>query len=562
MAAAGKKQDDDELVPRQKYVWERELRLWSGLVLMMFVTMHLANHALAILGLGIAEVAQDWRMAVWRSLPGTLLLYGAGLVHMLLALKRAAKRRTIRMPWDEALQLALGLLIPLFLIGHIAGTRISASVFDINESYSRILPRLWEGRALGQTMLVILTWSHGCLGLYHAWRWKPWFRRWRTGGLVLAALLPVLALAGFVVGAREAIALHLAPEIMPIGGSLVIHYAIQTLLAGFSIILAALVLFVVVRVLAHHKHGLVTLKYVGHGAIRVPRGTTVLDASRVNNIPHPSRCGGRARCATCRVLVIASDEALPAPSKAEASLLERIAAPAQVRLACQLHAGCNMTVQVLLPFLARVQGTDTHEDAFRWGVSHEITVLFVNMRAFNLMVNRHFPQDLVILVNRFTAEMTQAVEAHGGRVNTILADGLMAIFGLDGKAGAGSKQAIACARDMLKAARILDAELAGTLSIPIRVGIGIHTGPAVVARFGDPERGQMICALGETVSIADRLENATKQLLTDCLISQETLTASGLRLANANPREIVLPHRDAPVIAFALKDAPAEVTTI
>ena len=562
MAAKGKLQDDEDAAPRQKYVWERELRLWSGLVLMVFVTMHLANHALVIFGLPIAEAAQDWRLELWRSLPGTVLLYGAGLVHMLLALKRAANRRTIRMPWDEALQLALGLLIPLFLIGHIAGTRISSSMFDINESYTRILPRLWEFRALGQTLLVILTWSHGCLGLYHAWRWKPWFRRWKTAGLVLAALLPVLALTGFVVGAREATALHLAPEIMPIGGSIVVNNASQALFAGFLAILAALGLFVVLRVLARHKHGLVTLKYVGHGAVRVPRGTVVLDASRVNKIPHPSRCGGRARCATCRVLIVASDSELPPPGKAEASLLERISAPANVRLACQLHAGCDMTVQVLLPFLARTAGPDTHEDAFRWGVSHEITVLFVNMRAFNLMAQRQFPQDLVILINRFTAEMTQAVEAHGGRVNTYLADGLMAVFGLDGKAGAGSKQAIACARDMLKTTKILDAELAGTLSIPIRIGIGIHTGPAVVARFGDPERGQMISALGETVSIADRLEHATKQLLADCLISQETLTASGLRLANANPREIVMPNRDLPVTAFALLETAAAVEPV
>ena len=562
MAAKGKLQDDEDAAPRQKYVWERELRLWSGLVLMVFVTMHLANHALVIFGLPIAEAAQDWRLELWRSLPGTVLLYGAGLVHMLLALKRAANRRTIRMPWDEALQLALGLLIPLFLIGHIAGTRISSSMFDINESYTRILPRLWEFRALGQTLLVILTWSHGCLGLYHAWRWKPWFRRWRTAGLVLAALLPVLALAGFVVGAREATALHLAPEIMPIGGSIVVNNASQALFAGFLAILAALGLFVVLRVLARHKHGLVTLKYVGHGAVRVPRGTVVLDASRVNKIPHPSRCGGRARCATCRVLIVASDSELPPPGKAEASLLERISAPANVRLACQLHAGCDMTVQVLLPFLARTAGPDTHEDAFRWGVSHEITVLFVNMRAFNLMAQRQFPQDLVILINRFTAEMTQAVEAHGGRVNTYLADGLMAVFGLDGKAGAGSKQAIACARDMLKTTKILDAELAGTLSIPIRIGIGIHTGPAVVARFGDPERGQMISALGETVSIADRLEHATKQLLADCLISQETLTASGLRLANSSPREIVMPNRDLPVTAFALLETAAAVEPV
>ena len=315
---------------------------------------------------------------------------------------------------------------------------------------------------------------------------------------------------------------------------------------------------VVVRFLWRHKRGIITLKYVGHGSVRTTRGLSVLDTSRNNHIPHPSRCGGRGRCATCRVLVVSSERALPPPDKVERNLLEKIAAPAQVRLACQLRPQCDMTVQVLLPFLARPDSADTHEDALRWGTEQEVTVLFVNMRAFNLLAQRQFPQDLVILLNRFTAEMTQAVEAHGGRVNTYLTDGLMAIFGLDGKAGAGSSAAIATALAMLKTAKLLDQELAGTLSIPLRIGIGIHTGMAVIARFGNPERGEMIGALGETVTIADRLEQATKQLLADCLISAATLKASGTNLATENPREITIPNRDAPILAYALKELAAE----
>ena len=557
MARASKLADDEADRP-QKYVWEREARLWSGLILMAFVTTHLLNHALAIFGLEVAETAQAWFLDIWRSAPGTLLLYGGGLVHMALSLKRAAMRRTLRMPWDEALQLVLGLMIPLFLIGHLAGTRVTSMVFGIDESYTRILPRLWNGRAIGQTLLVIITWGHGCAGLYHAWRWKSWFRRWRALGLVLAVLIPVLALVGFVVGAREAAGKNLAPEIMSIGAGFVTEASRMYMFGGFGVMLGLAGLLIFLRLAVRHKQGIIQINYIGHGTVRATRGSSVLDISRLNHIPHPSRCGGRARCATCRVLVISSDSDLPPASKAERSLLEQINAPEQVRLGCQLCPQANMTLQVLLPFLAHAKSHEALDDAFRWGVSHEITVLFVNMRAFNLLAQRQFPQDLVILLNRFTAEMTQAVEAHGGRVNTYLTDGLMAVFGLDGKADAGSRGAIAAAQDMLKAVRLLDRELAGTLSIPLRVGIGIHTGPAVVARFGDPERGEMVGALGETVSIADRLEEATKQFLADCLISGEALKASGLRLALANPREIVIEHRDEPVLAYALKEA-AEV---
>ena len=553
--------DADGEDTRAKYVWERELRLWSGLILMAFVTMHLLNHALAIFGLHLMEAVQDWRIGLWRSWPGTVLLYGGGLAHMVLALKRTAMRRTLRMPWDEAAQLALGLLIPLFLIGHVSGTRIEAMAFDIDESYSHILPKLWNGRAWTQTLLVLITWGHGCTGLYHAWRWKPWFKRWRAIALVIAIMVPLLALAGFVVGAREAMALNLPPDIGPIGGSFLYYNASQAMFGGFAAMLGVVAAFLVWRLIMRRKRGIINVNYVGHGNVRLTRGMSVLDASRINHIPHPSRCGGRGRCATCRVLVVSHEGELPPPEKTERNLLEAIAAPAQVRLGCQLHPQSDMSVQILLPFLARPDNADTHEDAFRWGVEQEVSVLFVNIRAFNLLVQRQFPQDLVILLNRFTAEMTQAVEAHGGRVNTYLTDGLMAVFGLDGKIGAGSGAAIATAIDMLKTARMIDRELAGTLSIPLRIGIGIHTGPAIVARFGDAGRGQMIGAMGETVTIADKLEQATKQFLADCLISSETLKASGLRIASATPREIVIPNRDSPIIAFALREAPVEAIT-
>ncbi|MBV9633845.1 MAG: hypothetical protein JOZ40_04380, partial [Methylobacteriaceae bacterium] len=62
-------------------IWQRNLRLWSGVILFMFLTMHLLNHALAIFGLGVMERVQHWRILVWQSLPGTILLYGCFVVH-------------------------------------------------------------------------------------------------------------------------------------------------------------------------------------------------------------------------------------------------------------------------------------------------------------------------------------------------------------------------------------------------------------------------------------------------------------------------------------------------
>ncbi len=154
--------------------------------------------------------------------------------------------------------------------------------------------------------------------------------------------------------------------------------------------------------------------------------------------------------------------------------------------------------------------------------------------------------------------MSQSVEAHGGRVGMYLGDGLMAVYGLGGQRGFGSRSATLSAMDMLKVARRLNSEFSSALPMPLRVGIGIHTGKAVIARVGDAERGYMMTALGETVSIASRLETATKELLADCVVSDEAVAASGLALPGAMPREVHMRGRDKPIKVHAFNEVVPE----
>ena len=89
------------------------------------------------------------------------------------------------------------------------------------------------------------------------------------------------------------------------------------------------------------------------------------------------------------------------------------------------------------------------------------------------------------------------------------------------------------------------------------IKLGIHTGPLIIGRIGDEARGFKATALGETVTIASRLEDATKSQLTDCLISQDTLKAAG-RMSDASSRhEINVPGRIEPIIAFGLESQGA-----
>ncbi len=102
----------------------REVRLASGLVLGAFLLTHFGNHALGLISVEAMERAREWFKRLWRNPLGTILLYGSLLLHFALALEALYRRHTLRMPLQEAAQLALGLSIPYLVIPHVVGTRI------------------------------------------------------------------------------------------------------------------------------------------------------------------------------------------------------------------------------------------------------------------------------------------------------------------------------------------------------------------------------------------------------------------------------------------------------
>ena len=531
--------------------WERTTRLWAGLILFVFVTTHLLNHAVGIFGVDAMQAVQEWRIAIWRSWPGTFLLYGALIVHVILVLKRLVLRRTWRMPLKEAFQIALGLLIPVLLYQHVIGTRIVSEFGGVNDAYLPTLMQLWPNKAVDQIALIIVVWTHGIIGLHFLWRSKSWYRTIRDPALILAFAIPLLAIAGFISGGREALEFDTAEyQWTPEQAALFVATARQ---ANWALMAAAglIVLLVVGFELYRRVGGNVVLRYTGHGEVRMARGLSVLEASRSHGIPHPSLCGGRGRCSTCRVLVVNGIETLDPPGPAEAAVLRRISAPPRVRLACRIRPTRDIGVQIVLPVDNNGSQLDWNDEAFKSGVEQSATVVFVDLRAFDRLTQTQVPFDLVVLLNRFVEEMRQAIEGHGGRVTMYLTDGIMAVFGQSGPRS-GARSAIAAAHDMLKSASLLNTEFSAALPQPLRIGIGIHSGNVVMARVGDEEHGYMSTALGETVTVASRLENATKELLSDCLVSRETLQTAGMPIPTTEHREIHMVSRSEPIIAYPL----------
>src|SRR5947207_4930896 len=182
----------------------QDLRLASGLILFAYVAAHLANHALGLISVAAAEDGLRVAVAVWQSLPGTVLLYGAAAIHITLAFVALYEHRTLRMPPIELLRIALGFGIPTLLIAHAVTTRLAFEAYGAQPDYARIVWMLWHSNREGRQMaLLVPGWLHGCLGLNFAFCRQVWYQRARLILFDAALLLPILALLGFLAMLKE-----------------------------------------------------------------------------------------------------------------------------------------------------------------------------------------------------------------------------------------------------------------------------------------------------------------------------------------------------------------------
>lgn len=143
-------------------------------------------------------------------------------------------------------------------------------------------------------------------------------------------------------------------------------------------------------------------------------------------------------------------------------------------------------------------------DILLGGETREVTTLFVDISSFTAMTEGMEPQRVVAFVNDIMSRLGTVVEAHGGVVDKYLGDGLMALFGAPVGRGDDATRAVRAALDMQRAMTALDAPRAARGEPPVRVAVGIHTGPVVAGNIGSPNRLNYT-AVGESVNLAARL---------------------------------------------------------
>ncbi len=521
-------------------------------MLFAFVSTHLLNHALGLVSLGAMEEGRYWFLRIWRNPVGTVGLYGALATHGLLALWFLYERRTLRMPFWQATQIALGLSLPPLLVGHVLGTRVAHVMFDTADPYARILliyGQLSPELGIKQALVLSVAWVHGCIGLHYWLRFRSWYPRAVTWLFGIAVLMPTLALLGFAEAAREVSRLAAAPgwtqatlqkTRQPGPDQRATLGVIQRgFLHGYAGALGVVLLARTIRAL-HARRRTIRVVYPDGRIVQVTRGFTVLEASRGAGVPHASVCGGRGRCSTCRVRIGLGLEKLPPPSAAETRVLQRVNAPPNVRLACQLRPHTDVAVVPLLramPPPGRIVAAD-----HRPGLEQEIAVLFADLRGFTRIAEHKLPYDVVFLLNRYFEVVGTAIEKAGGVANQFTGDGVMALFGLDTGPEAGARQALAASRDLVLALGELSRELAHELPAPLRIGIGIHVGSAVVGRMGYGA-GVYLTAVGDTVNLASRLEQLTKEYDCELVISEDAARWAGLDARDLSRHELTVRNR-------------------
>ncbi|MBI5320191.1 adenylate/guanylate cyclase domain-containing protein [Bradyrhizobium sp.] len=545
----------------------RQVRLASGVILFAYLVSHFLNHALGNVSLEAMADGVGWHIAFWQFLPVSVLFYAACIVHASLGIWALYERRQFRWKTMELLQLALGLTIPVLVITHVLGVRLAYTLYGTEILYPQVLFAYfvsWPAwRIWSMVAAILAAWSHGCIGLHMWLRMKPFYTRAAPLLFAAAVLLPALAMLGVYQGGRgvadndsvEWRAENLSRDKV---GTKQQHDTIDLAVEYSLIIYLGLIGLALLargaRALHERRGGMISLSYGNGRSVRVPKGLTVLEASLRNSVPHASVCGGRARCSTCRIRIIGDCSALPEPSQREAFVLHRVGTDdPSIRLACQLRPNADLSFfQLFLPHTVSADGHDGNPT--RIGQERYLISMFVDMRGSTKMAEKRLPFDTVFIVNRFLGAVSQAVLESGGRPNQFVGDGMLALFGLSVSRREACRQALRAAAMIAANVDELNKFLSHDLREPIRFGIGIHGGEVIVGDIGYRDH-MVFTALGDPVNVAARLQDMTKALSCEVVLSDEVRATAGLAADALPQQEMTIRGRNEPMIVRSVTDA-------
>jgi adenylate cyclase len=148
-------------------------------------------------------------------------------------------------------------------------------------------------------------------------------------------------------------------------------------------------------------------------------------------------------------------------------------------------------------------------------------VFFSDIRDFTKFSEGHTAEEVVNMLNEYFAIMVGIINKNHGVVDKFIGDAIMAVWGAPKTTGQDQYHAVKASIEMRIALNELNERRAARDQTPIKIGIGIHSGPAISGTIGSSERMEYT-VIGDTVNVTSRIESSTKAFGTDLLLSQVT----------------------------------------
>ena len=192
---------------------------------------------------------------------------------------------------------------------------------------------------------------------------------------------------------------------------------------------------------------------------------------------------------------------------------------------------------------------DDREGLSLGGKKRHITVLFSDIRGFTSISEQIGPEQVVSLLSDYFGQVTHIVFKHGGTVDKFIGDAVFAIFGAPKSHEDDALRAVKTGLEMIELVESLGPKWTQIIGRPLKVGVGINSGEAVVGSIGSEIRSEFT-AIGDTVNLGSRLEGLTKELGVPMLISEFTAA----ELKDAIPlrplRQVKVTGRESPLLVY------------
>ena len=550
-------------------------RIFSGLVLFLYVLGHLINHSFGIVSIELLDKSRIIFNYIWRNPIGTILLYSSFLIHILINLISIFQMKTLKLPFRKWVQILLGIIIPWFLIIHIVFTGYAHHFEGIEDTYSSVIvgswvapPDIWGIKSgYYYIAMLLVVWVHGIIGIHYLCSHRSWYKRYQASINSFFMIIPTLSLLGFFLAGKEALTIsnfnkdYLVQELTKSGylvksldqsemwqPAINLQIFADKLELNYLIALVIILLIVSANMYFVRINKKIKIFFPGGRTIPVSRGYSVLDASREGNIPHASSCGGKGRCTTCRVKILSELTNIPKPNEVEKQVIDRLGFESNIRLACQLRPLSDIKVLPLVPskimenkssYIMRSFGFENNLQ----GKETEIVIMFIDLRGFTKLSEQKLPYDVIHILNEYFRISGEAIEKNYGRVDKYIGDGVMAIFDSNNDNELNCKNALIAAKQISKDMKKFNELSKDEFVEELKFGLGIHIGNSIVGLIG---HGQSISetAVGDTVNTASRLEQLTKELKCELIISERVANLASLDKTQFNINKVEIRGRN------------------